>query len=112
MRGQSRAPPRPGLGLIVGGDVLVAEGVGLADGRMWVVANDDGRVVSGNPPGEGRGREIIERRLAALLMPGRVADIFGLGQSVALDQPTHVFVVPNFVRRFKERIDNAVGDGQ
>ncbi len=79
---------------------------------VWIVADGGGCVVGGHAGGQqGRG-EVVERGLAALLVPRRGADLLWRGQPVALHQPTNVLVVPDLVGRLEQGRDNAVGNAQ
>ena len=91
--------------------IFVAKGVWLANRSMWIVANGVGGIVRGDQCRQASGAQIVERWLAAFLMPRRAAHIFGTRQTLPFNQPAHIFIVPNFIGRFKQRIDDAVGGG-
>jgi hypothetical protein len=82
-------------------EILVAQCIGVANRGVYVIADHRVGVVGGNERCDGRAEEIIERRLAALLCPGRHADILGRGQPLAGRQPANVRVMPDLVGRFE-----------
>ena len=96
----------------VNDDVLVVLCERYADAGVRVDSAHDREIVSVDPKGQGRCQGIVEWRLTPLLLPQRVLIAALNGQAPSVGQMLDIRIVEHFVWRLKERVNDAIYNGQ
>src|SRR5579884_1667078 len=107
--------PMPGIALVgaVEEAILVPIGPKVAEASRGVRRRERGDVAARRPESKRRRNHIVKRGLGGLLLCENVVDVAVLAwQPVPFCYMANVEIVPDLIRRFKDRIGGIIGDAE